>query len=101
MDLLKELKTMPMTLDLLQVSCTVMVKTEVCIWMSSKCCLNKLNRFPHISCLMQRIKINIKSNKTVQKLGFGWAIKELWTAKRGKTGFKVANTEGSLGRSSL
>lgn len=27
MDLLKELKSMPMTLDLLQVSCTVMVKS--------------------------------------------------------------------------
>lgn len=45
MDLLKELKSMPMTLDLLQVSC----KAEACIWMGSKCCLNKLNRFPHTS----------------------------------------------------
>lgn len=81
--------------------------------MSSKCCLNKLNRFPHTSCFMQRIKINIKSNKIVQKLGFGLAVKELWVTmcvtaqilfvgcKKRKDWVKVANTEGSHGRCSL
>lgn len=62
---------------------------------------------------MQKKKINIKSNKIVQKLAFRLAIKELLVTmcvtaqilfvgcKKRKNWVKVANTEGSRGRSSL